>query len=338
MRSLRFLTFAAAALSIGTAEAQENFYRGKTISIVVGYGTGGGYDNAARILARHLGKHIPGSPAIVVQNMDGAGSLRAANYVYGPAAQDGTVIAGVNQSLPLFDLLGRKGVNFETAKLGWLGSMQASNSVVVTWKSWGIKTVEDAKTREVPLGGTGDLADSNIHAIAINKLLGTKFKVVNGYRGAREVHLAMERGEIAGRAGVTWSSIVAYDKPWLTDNKVDILVQLGDKLEPDIPRVPLLQDLVRSEDDKQVVMVLTLPIVLGFSHWMGPGVPPERLQIMRTAYDATMNDPEFIDDAKRISLDLNPKSSREVEMLIKQAVAIPKPTLQRLAHILEWDR
>src|SRR4051794_32368659 len=181
MRALRSLIHAAAAiLCTSAAGAQESFYRGKTISIVVGYGTGGGYDNAARILARHFGRHVPGNPVVVVQNMDGAGSLRAANFVYGPAPQDGTVIAAVNQSLPLFDLLGRKGVNFQTGKLGSLGSMQASNSVVVTWKSWGIRGIDDAKTREVPLGGTGDLADSNIHAVAINKLLGTKFKVING--------------------------------------------------------------------------------------------------------------------------------------------------------------
>ncbi len=318
------------------AWAQEGFYRGKTISIVVGYGPGGGYDNAARLLARHLGKHIPGNPAIVVQNMAGAGSLRAANYVFGPAPQDGTVIASVNQSLPLFELLGRKGISFETARLGWLGSMQASNSVVVTWKSWGITTIDEAKKRDVPLGGTGDQADSNIHAVAINKLLGTRFRVINGYQGAREVHIAMERGEVAGRAGVTWSSLVAYDKAWITGNKINVLVQLGEKAEPDIPRVPLLQELVESAQDRQVVTLLTLPIVLGFSHWMGPGVPGERLRVMRAAYDATMRDREFIEDAKRISLDLTSKNSQEVEVLIKQAVATPKPVLLRLAKMLGW--
>jgi tripartite-type tricarboxylate transporter receptor subunit TctC len=326
------------ALQLATSAAADDFYRGKTINIIVGYGVGGGYDNAARLLSRHLGKHIPGNPSIVVQNMTGAGSLRAANHVYGPAPQDGTVIAAVNQSLPLFELTGRKGVNFVTSKLSWLGSIQASNSVVVTWKTWGVRTLADATKREVPLGGTGDLADSNVHAVVINRLLGTKFKVINGYKGARDVHLAVERGELAGRAGVTWSSLVAYDKAWIAENKIDVLVQLGDRPEPDIPLVPMLQNLAQSQDDKQVVAVLTLPVVLGFCHWMGPGVPPERLQIVRKAYQATMTDPAFINDAKRIALDVRPKTSAEVAALIKQAVATPKPALHRLAQILGWDK
>ncbi len=320
------------------ASAQDNFYQGKTVSIVVGYGIGGGYDNAARLIGRHIGRHIPGNPNVIVQNMEGAGSLRAANHVYGAAPQDGTVIAAVNQSMPVFELVGMKGVRFETAKLNWLGSLQASNSVIVTWKDSGIENLSDAMQREVPLGGSGETADSNVHAVAVNKLVGTRFKVINGYKGAREIHIAIERGEVAGRAGITWSSIVAYDKAWIADRKINVLVQLGDKPEPDLANVPMLQSLVKSDEDRQVVTVLTLPVVLGFSHWVGPGVPPERLAILRAAYAATMNDSKFIEEAKKSSILLAPKSAAEVEALIRAATATPKPVLGKVAELLGWKK
>jgi tripartite-type tricarboxylate transporter receptor subunit TctC len=325
-----------AAIAGGAALADDNFYQGKTVSIVVGYGIGGGYDNAARLIGRHIGRHIPGSPNVIVQNMEGAGSLRAANHVFGAAPQDGTVIAAVNQSLPIFDLVGVKGVRFETAKMNWLGSLQASNSVLVTWKASGIASLADAKAREVPLGGSGETSDSNVHAVAVNKLLGTRFKVINGYKGAREIHIAIERGEVAGRAGITWSSIVAYDKPWIAENKINVLVQLGAKPDADLPKVPMLQDLVKSDEDRQVVTVLTLPVVLGFSHWVGPGVPKERLAILRAAYDATMRDPKFIEEAAKASILIAPKNAAEVEGLIRAAIATPRPVLAKVGELLGW--
>jgi len=335
-RLLAGLAFAVVVWN--AALADDNFYQGKTVSIVVGYGIGGGYDNAARLIGRHLGRHIPGNPSVIVQNMEGAGSLRAANHVFGAAPQDGTIIAAVNQSLPIFDLVGVKGVRFETAKLNWLGSLQASNSVLVTWKASGIASLSDAMQREVPLGGSGETSDSNVHAVALNKLIGTRFKVINGYKGAREIHIAIERGEVAGRAGITWSSIVAYDKPWIADSKINVLVQLGDKPDADLLKVPMLQDLVKSDEDRQIVTVLTLPVVLGFSHWVGPGVPKERLAILRAAYDATMKDPKFIEEAAKASILLSPKTAAEVEALIRAATSTPRPVLAKAGELLGWNK
>ena len=327
-----------ALVTCGAAHADDNFYQGKTVSIVVGYGIGGGYDNAARLIGRHLGRHIPGNPNVIVQNMEGAGSLRAANHVYGAAPQDGTVIAAVNQSLPIFDMVGVKGVRFETSKLNWLGSLQASNSVLVTWKASGVASLSDAQQREIPLGGSGETSDSNVHAVAVNKLVGTRFKVINGYKGAREIHIAIERGEVAGRAGITWSSIVAYDKAWIADDRINVLVQLGDKPEPDLLKVPMLQDLVKSDEDRQIVTVLTLPVVLGFSHWVGPGVPKDRLAILRAAYDATMKDPKFIEEAAKASILLAPKSAAQVETLIRAATSTPRPVLVKVGELLGWTK
>lgn len=325
---------ALTGLLILPAGASDSFYQGKTVTLIVGYGPGGGYDNAARLLARHLGRHIPGSPTVIVQNMEGAGSLRAANHVYAAAAQDGTVIAAVNQSLPTFALAGVGGVRFDPSKLNWLGSMQTSNSVLVTWKGSGVSTLADAKSREVPLGGSGAMSDSNIHAVAINELLGTRFKVVNGYKGARDIHLAMERGEVAGRAGITWSSIVAYDKPWISEKKINVLVQIGASADNDLPDVPMLQDLVPTPEHKQVVTVLTLPTVLGFAHWVGPAVPADRVAVLRAAYDATMRDPAFKDDAARTGLDISPKKSGAIEALVRDAGSTPKSVLERVGRMM----
>jgi tripartite-type tricarboxylate transporter receptor subunit TctC len=327
-----------ALVACGVAHADDNFYQGKTVSIVVGYGIGGGYDNAARLIGRHIGRHIPGNPNVIVQNMEGAGSLRAANHVYGAAPQDGTVIAAVNQSLPIFDLVGVKGVRFEAARLNWLGSLQASNSVLVTWKASGVASLADAMQREVPLGGSGETSDSNVHAVAVNKLVGTRFKVINGYKGAREIHIAIERGEVAGRAGITWSSIVAYDKAWIADGKINVLVQIGGKPDPDLLKVPMLQDLVKSDEDRQVVTVLTLPVVLGFSHWVGPGVPKDRLATLRAAYDATMTDPKFIEEAAKASILIAPKSAAQVETLIRAATSTPRPVLAKVGELLGWTK
>jgi tripartite-type tricarboxylate transporter receptor subunit TctC len=318
------------------AIADVPFYQGKTIRIVVGYPTGGGYDNAARLLARHIGKHIPGQPAVIVQNMEGAGSLRAANYVYGVGPQDGTVIASVNQSLPLLEMAGGKGIRFTSTKLKWLGSMQSSNSVLVTWKASGIRSLDIAKRIEAPLGTGGQTADSYIHVVAINRLLGTKFKIVAGYQGTQDISLAMERGEVAGRAGLTWATVIATQPNWIAEKKIDVLLQMGDKPEPDLPTVPLLQDLVTSQDDKQIVTLLTLPIILGFAHWVGPEVPDDRLAILRRAYDETMQDSEFLAEAAKSAMLIRSKKSDAIEALVKQAASTPGGVLAQFKAMLGW--
>ena len=189
------------AAHAASAQSVADFYKGKTIQIVVGFGAGGGYDLYARALGRHLGKHMPGNPTVVVQNMEGAGSVRAANYVYAGSPQDGTVIAAVNQNAPMYQLLGGAGAKFEAAQLQWLGSMTNSNGTVYTWHTSGIKTLDDAKLKEVPMGAVGAQSDSVIFPNLINELLGTKFKPITGYAGSTQIHLAMERGEVMGRGG-----------------------------------------------------------------------------------------------------------------------------------------
>jgi hypothetical protein len=320
------------------ADEAADFYRGKTINVIVGFGAGGGYDLYARLLAHYLGNHIAGQPNVVVQNMEGAGSVRAANYVYSVAPKDGTVIAAVNQNMPMYQMLGGAGAQFNAADINWLGSMAYSNGTLYTWYQSGIKTLEDAKVRDVPLGGVGTTSDSYIYPTLINGLLGTRFKVINGYAGTKEIHLALERGEVMGRGGNTWASLTSSNQDWIEQKKINLLVQIGFKSEPEISQVPLLIDLVKTTQEKQIVTVVTLPTALGYTHWLAPAVPAGRMKLLRDAYDATMRDKAFLEEAARHAMMIRPQTGSEIEALIKQTVVVPNPVLERTAQLLGWQK
>ncbi|HZO45322.1 MAG TPA: hypothetical protein VFB68_05480 [Xanthobacteraceae bacterium] len=332
--------FATACLAAGTcaasAQSAADFYKGKTVQIVVGFGVGGGYDLYARALSRYLGKHLPGNPNVVVQNMEGAGSVRAANFVYAGSPQDGTVIAAVNQNMPMYQMLGGAGAKFEAAGMQWLGSMTNSNGLVYTWHSSGIKTLDDAKQKEVPMGAVGAASDSVIFPNLINEMVGTKFKPISGYAGSAQIHLAMERGEVMGRGGNSWSSVQTANMNWIKENKINILVQVGFEKEPELPEVPLLLDLVSDEDKKGVIRVVSLPTALGYGHWVAPGVPKERVAALRAAYAAVMKDPEFLNETEKTGMVVRVQAGETLDALVRQVVTAPKAVLDRTAQILKW--
>jgi tripartite-type tricarboxylate transporter receptor subunit TctC len=303
----------------------------------VGFGVGGGYDLYARALGRYLGRHIPGQPTVVVQNMEGAGSVRAANFVYSGSPQDGTVIAAVNQNAPMYQLLGGAGARFEAAGMQWLGGMANSNGLVYTWHTSGIRTLDDARQREVPVGAVGTASDSFIFPTIINELLGTRFKPIPGYAGSAQIHLAMERGEVMGRGGNSWASVQTANKSWVTENKINMLVQVGFEKEPELPDLPLLLDLVMAEEAVSIVKVISLPTAIGLGHWVAPGVPKERLDTLRAAYVATMQDPEFRSEADRQGMVIRTQAGVALESLVKQAATAPKPVLAKTARILHWN-
>jgi hypothetical protein len=319
------------------AEEASDFYRGKTITVIVGFGAGGGYDLYGRLLAHHLGNHIAGQPNVVVQNMEGAGSVRASNYVYSVAPKDGTVIAAVNQNMPMYQMLGGAGAQFNAAAINWLGSMAYSNGTLYTWSGSGINTLDDAKSRDVLLGGAGTTSDSHIYPTLINGLLGTRSKVINGYAGTKEIHLAIERGEVMGRGGNTWASLTSSNQDWIDQNKISILVQIGFKPEPELAQVPLLIDLVKPPE-KQIVTVVTLPTALGYTNWLAPEVPPARMKVLREAYDTTLRDKAFLDEAQKHAMMIRPQTGVEIEALIKQAASVPKPVLEHTAQLLGWQK
>ena len=332
------LLAAALALASAPAAAQgvAEFYRGRTINFVVGFGPGGGYDLYARVISRHIGRHIPGNQIVVVQNMDGAGSVRASNYVYAVAPKDGSVIAAVNQNMPMYQLLGGAGAQFEADKLIWLGSMANSNGVIYTWHTSGVRTIEDAKTQLVPLGAVGVASDSYIFPTVVNALAGTKFKPIPGYAGTGQINIAIERGEVMGRGGTTWASVQSANRAWLESGRLQILLQIGFEKEPGLASVPLLQDVVTSSDDPQVANVVSLPTALGYAHWVAPGVPAERIEALRQAYMATLKDNEFLAETQKLNMELRPQTGAQVGTLAKRVTDTPKPVLTRTAKILGW--
>ncbi len=321
----------------GVSRAQDApFYAGKTINIVVGFGPGGGYDLYARLLSRFLGNHIPGKPSVIVQNMEGAGGVRAANHVYSVAPKDGAFIAGVNQGAAMFQMLGGKGAQYDPARVNWLGSAAWSNNTVYTWTASGIRTLDDAKKREVSMAGSGVISDANIYPAVLNALVGTRFRIINGYQGTNDSNLALERGEVEGRGGGAWSSLVSTRPQWLRDGQVKILAQIGFEKEPDLPGVPLLVDLVKDGEDRQIATLVTLPVAIGYNYWLAPEVPAERVKILRDALAETLKDPEMIAEAKKQSFDIRPKTGADIEKLVRDAGLIPQSVMRKTASILGW--
>jgi tripartite-type tricarboxylate transporter receptor subunit TctC len=325
--------------TFANAQPQSEFYKGKTINIICGFGAGGGYDAYARLISRHLGRHIPGSPQIIVQNMTGAGSVRAANFVYVNAPKDGTVIAAVNQNMPMYQLLGGSAAQFDAAKFNWLGSIVSSNGILTTWHTSPTKTLKDAFQRETIMGGSGTNSDSHIFPTLLNNLLGTRFKVINGYSGGTsEINLALERGEVEGRGGNSWASLVSTNPDWIKGNKLNYIIQFGLAPEPAIPDVPLLQDVVKSPEDKDIAFLIGLPIALGYSYWLAPEVPQPHLASLRAAWDLILKDDAFQQDAQKAGLLVKPTSASGLEKVVRQAASMSPKTLARGAMLLEWKQ
>ncbi len=332
------ISIAAAAAGIcQPALAQQSvadFYKGKSIDLIIGYSPGGGYDLYARTVAQVMSKHIPGNPNIVPRNMPGAGSLVAAKWVYSVAPKDGTVLATADQALPTAQAMGDKTVSIDTSKLIYIGNPNADNNTTVTWYTSGVKTVEDAKQKEIVIGATGDKSTSAQYPWTMNAVLGTKFKVIVGYPGGNDVNLAMERGEVAGRGSNAWASWKATRPDWLKDHKINILVQIGLRKASDLPDVPLLFDLAKNDQDKALLKLISASTTIGRPLFTTPGVPKDRVDALRKAFDETMKDPEFIAAAKKQKMDLDPVSGEDLQKIVEEIVATPKPVGERLLGII----
>jgi tripartite-type tricarboxylate transporter receptor subunit TctC len=338
MRLHRTIALAALlALSpAGASTAAADHYKGKTITIICGYGVGGGYDLYARLMARHLGDHIPGKPSVIVQNMTGAGGMRAANTVYTTAPKDGTVIAATNPTLLMYQLMGGQQARYETGKLQWIGSLDEPNNSIIAWHTSGIRTLDDAKKREVPVPGDGPTSSMSLYPTATNALLGTRFKVIDGYSGSAAGDIALERGEVDARSGASLSSLFAQHADWIRDGKINILIQFGPRRSPRIPDVPLLQDLLASERDRQIAAVIGLPATVGPGYWMAPGVPEEPIATVRKAFEAMIADPAFVAAARQVRLDINPKTGTAVQAAVNAVAQVPTDVLKQTAAILKW--
>ena len=331
---------AALLVSVGEACAQPNFYAGKQISLLIGTTAGGGYDAYGRLVARHIGRHIPGEPAVVAKNMPGAGGLAAANHLYNRAAKDGTEILIVQNGLPferLFQTLSPDGKNalFDATKFGWIGSATQTVFVTVTWHASGVRTLADASAKETILGASTPSADSYILAMLSNNLLGTKFKVVHGYAGATEVSLAVENGEVQGEAGKDWTTLTATKPQWIRDRLINILVQMGMKAHPDLKGVPMAIELAKSPEDRQIMEVVFAKYGMARPFFTAPGVPPDRLALLRRAFDATLSDPVVIAEATKLGMELSPVRGEDVEAMVTTMMATPDSLAARARDVLK---
>lgn len=311
-----------------SAASVADFYKDKRITFVISSGAGGGYDAYGRTLARHMGKHIPGNPGFVPQNMPGAGGIRAANYLYNVAPKDGTVFGGVHRGIPMEPLFGNEKAQYDPSKFNWLGSLNNEVSVCVSWGTAPVKTIREAMEKELIVGGSGP-NDTEAFPALLNNIVGTKFKIVSGYPSGTAVNLAMERREVDGRCGWSWSSAKTQQPEWLKEKKVNILAQLSLAKHPELADVPLVMEFAKSEEDKDILELVFARQVMGRPYLAPPGVPAERVAALRAAFDATMKDPEFIADINKQKLELTPVSGVEIQKLVNKIHATPKSVIAR---------
>ncbi len=310
--------------SPASADKVADFYKGKKISMMIGYSAGGGYDTYSRFLARHMGRHIPGGPSMVSKNRTGAGSLLLANEVYNTLAQDGTVIANIGRGIPNAQLFGEKGIKLDVTKMHWIGSLNSEVSVCVAWHTVPVNTWEDMKTRGLIVGGTGPSGDTDIFPKVMNNVLGTKLKLVTGYPGGNDINFAYERGELEGRCGWSWSSVVGTRPKWLKEKKVKILIQMAIEKHPDLPTVPLIMDLAKTERDKKILRLIYSRQLYGRPYVVGPGVPADRVAALRKAFVDTTKDPKFVADVKKRKFPLRVLDGEAVQKAIGELFTYSK--------------
>ena len=333
---LAFLGSAFAALQTAPAGAQSpaEFYQGKSVDMQIGYSVGGGYDLYARLLARHLGRHIPGNPTLVPKNMEGAGSLRLANWLYSAAPRDGTVIGATSRGAAFDPLLNQQGAQFDASKFTWIGSANNEVSVCVALQSAGIATFDDVLTKPLTIGSTGAGDDTYQFPALVNAVLGAKFKIITGYPGGNDVTLALERGEVQGRCGWSWSSIKATRPDWVASKKIVVLVQMSLSKHPDLPDVPLIMDLAKTDEERQIFKLIFARQVMGRPYLAPPGLPADRVAALRQAFTATMTDKAFVADADAGKFEINPVSGETLEALVNEVYRTPPEVTKKAAALL----
>lgn len=307
---------------------------GASIDLYVGYTSGGGYDVYARALARHMDRHIPGHSTIVPKNMPGAGSLVLANWLYNVAPRDGSVFGIIGRGTGFDPLFGSKKAQFDASRFNWIGSMNDEVSVCVAWHTTGITKLEQVKERPLVVGGTGSAADTDQFPKVLNGVIGTKFKIVSGYPGGNEIDLAMERGEVEGRCGWSWSSVVATHKNWLEEKKINILVQLSMRKHPDLPDVPLIMDYAKTDEGRQIFKLIFSRQPMGRPFVAPPGVPAERVAMLRKAFMDTLNDKQFLADAERMKLEISAVPGEEVQRIVNEVYSTPTVTAKKAAEMI----
>jgi tripartite-type tricarboxylate transporter receptor subunit TctC len=334
----RGLTLAVAAGGIlagaqASAQGAKEFYAGKNIQLIISSGAGGGFDIYSRTLARSLPNHIPGHPNMVIQNMPGATGIVAANHLYNVAAKDGTVIGALSNSNLLEPLYGNKNTKYDVLKFNWLGSIGRQRAICVTWHTSPIKSWTDAKARIVNVSATAATSNNSTLPRLLNNLIGTQFKVVIGY-STSGMRLAMERGEVEGICGLSYQTLIASAPQWFENKQLNIIGQIGLGDSPVLPNVPNAINLVSDKLDREALELLVTPQEAGRPHVAPPGLPADRLGTLRAAFDATMADPDFLAEAKKTRMVVEPMTGEEMLVLLTKAHATPKPVVTRTVEMI----
>jgi tripartite-type tricarboxylate transporter receptor subunit TctC len=305
----------------------DDFYRGKSISFLIGHEPGGEYDTHARLTARYLGEHLPGNPTLIPQNMLGASGLRATNFLYNQAPRDGTTIGMVSENVLQNQAFGDAGIQYDAAKLNWIGSMTRTSEIMITWHTSGIETVDDARRREVVVGTSTKLTLHYVMAQVMNEFLGTKIRVVTGYKGGSDMSLAVERGEVDARV-VAWSAIKTTKPEWVAAKKINVIAQMGPTLS-ELKGVPNVEDLVTKPEHRDIIEIFTSANRLGRPVATAPEVPKDRVALLRAAFDATMADANFLRDAANAHIEVMPVKGVDMEAETKRVLATPPELIER---------
>ena len=337
IRRMTGLVLAMAGLLPVTASAQsvEEFYKGRQINMLIGGGAGGGYDVYYRALARHLGKHIPGHPSIIPRNQPAASGLAAAAALYTTAEKDGATVGAFPNNIPMDPLFGNPAARYDALKLNWLGSIGKLQNVCATWHTSPIKTIQQAQQREVIVAAAAAPTNTAIMPKVLNALLGTKFKPIIGYDPGAGLTMAIERQEAEGICGLSWSTMKASRPHWIREKLLNVIVQMGLEKLPDLPNVPAALDLVTDAEKKQVLTLILMRQEPGRPVAAPPGIPGDRLAALRSAFDATMKDQEFVAEAEKLQMEIEPLTAAQIDKLLAAAYATPKPIVQQAAELLE---
>jgi hypothetical protein len=325
----------AASSSLLCAQTATEFYKGKTVDVYIGTSVGGGYDAYARLLSRHMGRHVPGNPIFVPKNMEGGGGIRLANFLYNVAPKDGSTFGTFNRGTGFDPLLGNKGAQFDATRFNWIGSANNEVSVCVAWHTTGVTRYEELFSKELVVGASGPAADTYQFPKIANGVLGTRFKIIAGYPGGNDIDLAMERGEVQGRCGWSWTSVKATHQPWLDQSKIHILFQIGLSKHPDLPNVPLIMDLARTDEERAIFKVIFGRQVMAWPFTAPPGVPKERISVLREAFMDTMKDREFLAEAAKVGFEIRPVSGFDIQKLVHEVYDTPAAVVQKAAQLLQ---
>lgn len=320
---------------LACAAGVEDFYKGRNVTLVIGYSVGGGYDAYARLLGRYFGKHIPGNPSIVPEQMTGAGSLRSANFIYSVAAKDGSVFGTFSRSMGISPLVDK--AEFDSRKFTWLGSVTDDNTICVTWNTSPIKSWDDFLTKPSKFGGEGAGADPDIWTLLYKNVFGAKAQLVSGYPGTNDTVLAMERGEIDGLCGISWSTIKSRHPEWLTSHSVNIIVQAALKKEPEISSVPLATELTKTPEQTQIIKLLLVSQAMARPFAAPPDIPADRKAALIAAFDATMKDADFLAEAQKLSFDVRPVSATAIDAMLAEVYQTPKDVIARATKAISSE-